>query len=101
MPITSMPSQTATRQAAEVKSPVDMNRLGVQLKANGRQDEAVEWFRRAAEAGNKDAMANLATSMMAQGRNKEAAEWFRRAGGPLGEALAQSLSERPNDGHNR
>jgi TPR repeat protein len=92
-----LPSETAARQAAAGGSPEEMNRLGNQLKVNGKQDEAAEWYRRAADAGNSDAMANLATYLMAQGRNQEAAQWFRRAGGPLGEAFAQRLSAMPDE----
>lgn len=92
-----LPSETAARQAAACGSPEEMNRLGNQLKTDGKQDEAAEWYRRAADAGNSDAMANLATHLMAQGRNQEAAQWFRRAGGPLGEAFAQRLSAMPDE----
>jgi TPR repeat protein len=99
--ISALPSQTAARQAAAGGSPTDMNRLGTRLKLEGRDDEAAKWFRKAAEAGNNDAMANLATYLMARGRNSEAAEWFRRAGGPLGEALAQRLSELPDTPRDR
>jgi TPR repeat protein len=88
----SLPTETAARQAAVGGSPVEMNRLGVILKLKGREDEAAEWFRKAAEAGNHDAMANLANYLMRRGRNKVAAEWFRRAGGPLCEAFAERLS---------
>lgn len=99
--VEALPSQTAARQAAAGGSPADMNRLGTRLKLDGRHDEAAEWFRKAAEAGDNDAMANLATHLMGRGRNKEAAEWFRRAGGPLGEALAQRLSELPDTPQDR
>lgn len=89
--VTPLPSVTAATQAAAGGSPAEMNRVGIVLKTQGRQEEAAVWFRKAAEAGSNDAMANLATHLMAQGRNTEAAEWFRRAGGPLGEALAARL----------
>jgi TPR repeat protein len=94
--VTQLPSETATRQAAAGGSPTEMNRLGINLKVKGRDDEAAEWFRKAADAGNTDAMANLATYLMGKGRNAEAAEWFRRAGGPLGEALANKLLDDPD-----
>jgi hypothetical protein len=84
-------SDTAARQAAAGGSPAEMARLGVLLKAHGRQDEAADWFRDAAVAGDVDGMANLAIYLMSQGRNAEAAEWFRRTGAPLGETLAKRL----------
>ncbi len=84
-------SDTAARQAAAGGSAAEMARLGVLLKAHGRQDEAAEWFRDAADAGNVDGMANLAIYLMSQGRNAEAAEWFRRTGAPLGETMADRL----------
>ncbi|MEO6086671.1 MAG: tetratricopeptide repeat protein [Umezawaea sp.] len=89
--VTQLPSVTAARQAAAGGSPVEMNRLGNNLKVKGQEDEAAEWYRKAADAGNTDAMANLAMYLMGKGRNAEAAKWFRRAGGPLGEALANEL----------
>ncbi|HWS36438.1 MAG TPA: tetratricopeptide repeat protein [Actinoplanes sp.] len=94
--ITPLPSETAARQAASGGDPAEMNRLGNRLKLDGKIDEAVEWYRKAAEAGSSDAAANLGTTLMAQGRNREAAHWFRRAGGPLGEALAQRLENKPD-----
>jgi TPR repeat protein len=87
---TTLPSETAARQAAEGGSPIEMNRLGVILKTQGRVDEAAVWFEKAAAAGNKDAIGNLGLYLLSQGRNQEAAEWFRRAGDALGDALARN-----------
>lgn len=92
-----LPTETAARQAAAGGSPEEMNRLGITLKMQNKPDEAAEWFRRAGEAGNSDAAANLAMYLMGKGRNAEAAQWFRRAGGPLGEAMAAQLAEKPDE----
>jgi TPR repeat protein len=91
------PSETAARQAAAGGSPQDLNRLGITLKVSGRPDEAAEVFRQAAEAGSNDAKANLAHYYAARGQNREAAVWYRRAGGPLGEALAAALDNKPDE----
>jgi tetratricopeptide (TPR) repeat protein len=45
----------------------------------GKEGQAVQWYRKAADAGNVAAMVNLGTLLAEQGEEDQAMQWYRKA----------------------
>lgn len=64
--------------AAEHKSPEAMAKVGYLLYKEGKDTEALSWYRRAAETGNAQAMTNVARILYPT-NHKESVGWLGRA----------------------
>ena len=51
----------------------------VLLGEQGKEDQAVQWYRKAADAGDPDAMFNLGALLAEQGKEDQAEQWYRKA----------------------
>jgi TPR repeat protein len=56
-----------------------MVNLGALLRKQGKEDQAMQWYRRAADAGDADAMHNLGALLGEQGEEDQAEQWYRKA----------------------